>query len=462
MHLGVTEESAAAISNITMRNIYSHQCTQMLMIKTYPGGSGAVGHVKDSLFENFWAYDSTYGLDIDQYWQYKTTPNTGAVQLSDLTFNNWTGSVNDGVQRAPIVIRGSDIVPLKDITLSNFNMWTENKGKILNKCNNVYGTGYCAAQSTQSVLATFTTTATTTSPPAGYTAPTKPAWGLETGYGKTIPIPVYTPAAFWAPVSSGVASTAEVVVKSSGLAAITASAPVSSSTAVKSASSANSDMTSVSDLTTSAFASVKSSSSIEAISTSSVLSSFHTATSTAETVSSPETSILSVSVSHSSIISIISSTAITISKVDSSTSVEKTESISIIQVIVTVIPTPASQISSVDITTVSIADDDEKTFVGTSRASQTIATDLPCPTESTIIMVVTRTVLPYAATGSSDVPVAPTTLLTSLSTALVMTNTVVISSTITAGEEPSHVNTNPLDFSRFRHHHGHWTHGGRR
>ena len=34
----------------------------MLMIKTFPGGTGTVGYVKDSLFENFWAYDTTYDL----------------------------------------------------------------------------------------------------------------------------------------------------------------------------------------------------------------------------------------------------------------------------------------------------------------------------------------------------------------------------------------------------------------
>lgn len=34
----------------------------MLLIKTWPGGSGAVGYVKNSLFENFVAYDTTYGL----------------------------------------------------------------------------------------------------------------------------------------------------------------------------------------------------------------------------------------------------------------------------------------------------------------------------------------------------------------------------------------------------------------
>ena len=63
----ITSPAAAAeVSNITMRNVYSYKSTQMLMIKTFPGGSGAEGYVKDSKFENFWSYDCTYGLDIDQ------------------------------------------------------------------------------------------------------------------------------------------------------------------------------------------------------------------------------------------------------------------------------------------------------------------------------------------------------------------------------------------------------------
>ena len=113
--------------------------------------------------------------------------------------------MNNGVSRGPIVIRGSNIVPLTDIMLSDFSMWTVNENKILNQCKNVYGTGYCAATSTAAALAAFATTVTTTSPPAGFTNPTSPAWGVA-GYGITIPIPVYTPAVFWSPVSSGVAS----------------------------------------------------------------------------------------------------------------------------------------------------------------------------------------------------------------------------------------------------------------
>jgi rhamnogalacturonan hydrolase len=193
--------SGPAISNITMRNIQVYKNTNALMIKTFPGGTGAVGYVKDSLFENFWSYDTTYALDIDQYWQGHTTPDTGAVQISSLTFINWTGTVDDGIRRAPIVIRGSDIVPLTDITLSNINMWTVNSGKLLQQCKNVYGAGYCADKSTSGPLTTFTSTMTVTTPPPGYTPPVKLDWAVE-GYGTTDPIPIYTPPPLWPPAST--------------------------------------------------------------------------------------------------------------------------------------------------------------------------------------------------------------------------------------------------------------------
>jgi rhamnogalacturonan hydrolase len=69
-----------AVSNITMRNIYAYQCTQMLMIKSFPGGKGAAGYVNDSLFENFTSYDSTYGLDIDQFWNNIPRQTLGLLQ----------------------------------------------------------------------------------------------------------------------------------------------------------------------------------------------------------------------------------------------------------------------------------------------------------------------------------------------------------------------------------------------
>ena len=171
------------------------------------------------------------GIDIDQYWESHTTPDTGAVALTSLTFNKWTGTVDNGVSRAPIVIRGSDIVPLTDITLSNFDMWTVNQNKIENQCKNVYGSGYCAGTSTAGqTLTTFTTTVTTSTPPAGFTSPSSPAWGVS-GYGVTIPIPVYTPAVFWSPGSAVASGKAAVETSSS------ASVPASTTKAAVQSSS---------------------------------------------------------------------------------------------------------------------------------------------------------------------------------------------------------------------------------
>ncbi|KAG4418060.1 hypothetical protein IFR04_008797 [Cadophora malorum] len=236
--------TAAAVSNVTMRNILTYQCTQMLMIKTYPGGSGAVGYVKDSLFENFWAYDTTYALDIDQYWYNHLTPNTGAVALSGLTFSNWTGTMNKGSSRGAIVIRGSDQVPATDITLSNFNMWTVNGNSVINQCKNVYGSGYCAGKSTGIPLATFTTSVTSTVAPAGFTAPASPAWGVA-GYGTNIPIPVYTPAALWMPVSSGVAGSSVIASTSKvSVAAVKATSTSAAASTKKTSSTAKAATTS--------------------------------------------------------------------------------------------------------------------------------------------------------------------------------------------------------------------------
>lgn len=183
-----------------MRNIHTHQCTQMLMIKTWPGGTGANGYVRNSIFENFQAYDTTYALDIDQYWYGRTEPNTGAIAISDLVFRSWTGTVNNGISRGPIVIRGSNVVPLTNITLEDFNMWTENKNAVVHRCNNVYGTGYCARELKDDATTptSFSSTVTVSTMPTGFVKPTRPAWGVgATGYGVTVPIPVYTPAPRW-------------------------------------------------------------------------------------------------------------------------------------------------------------------------------------------------------------------------------------------------------------------------
>ncbi|KAL7271770.1 hypothetical protein RUND412_005451 [Rhizina undulata] len=229
--------SGSAIEYIHMRRIYVHQNTQMLMIKTWPGGTGAVGYVKNSIFEDFWAYDTTYALDIDQYWYNHATPDTGAIQLTGLEFKNWTGTVDNGINRGPIVIKGSDIVPLTNITLEDFGMWTVNKAEVLLTCRNVYGTGYCARSLASGATATaFSSTITYTTTMPGYTSPTSPAWGLgTTGYGTTVSIPVYTPAVFWSVASEAGTLAARAFVTSEATAVATGAPITTSSGAIPTA-----------------------------------------------------------------------------------------------------------------------------------------------------------------------------------------------------------------------------------
>jgi rhamnogalacturonan hydrolase len=165
------------------------------MLKTFPGGRGAVGYVTDSVFENFWSYDSIYGLDIDQYWEQHTSGDTGAVKLSNLVFRNWTGTVDNGVTRGVAMLRASNVVPATNIQLIDFKMWTKTGNKVVNVCKNVYGSGFCAKKGSGGKYAT---SAVSNSPPAGYTAPVKPRWALpDTGYGTAEAIPVVTPAPMW-------------------------------------------------------------------------------------------------------------------------------------------------------------------------------------------------------------------------------------------------------------------------
>lgn len=308
---------AAAVSNITMRNVYATQCTEMLMIKTYPGGNGAEGYVKDSLFENFFGYDTTYALDIDQYWQSKTTPDTGAVALSDLTFRNWTGSLANGIQRGAVIIRGSDIVPLQGITLEDFDMWSLYSNEVINQCKNVYGTGMCIQATTGT--ATYTTSVTSTVSPTGWTTPTAPAWAV-TGYGTTVAIPIYTPAVFW-PTASTAAASATITASASTVSSASSADPsavssVSSEAKVVSASSSVAALSS----TSASFASSAKAAAITASSSllSSVasISSTPSASSVASVVSSSKPiSVASTAVSSSIAVSsaVSSGTAVTAS-----------------------------------------------------------------------------------------------------------------------------------------------------
>ena len=70
------------------RNISVLAASEIVFIKTYPGGSGYVTNVT---WENFRSKACLYGVNLNQYWQQTFTPDTGAVALSNITFKNFSG-----------------------------------------------------------------------------------------------------------------------------------------------------------------------------------------------------------------------------------------------------------------------------------------------------------------------------------------------------------------------------------
>jgi rhamnogalacturonan hydrolase len=86
----------------------------------------------------------------------------------------------------------SDFIPAQNITIEDFSVWSESTAYIVNKINNVFGTGddiYGANDELETLLAgaiptTYTSTYTITAAPTGWTDPTYPAWAApSTGYG---------------------------------------------------------------------------------------------------------------------------------------------------------------------------------------------------------------------------------------------------------------------------------------
>lgn len=126
--------------NIVFDTIDAYENTQGLMIKTYPSAAGVnAGFVRNVRATNFRLWRSTYTAYIQQYWLSKTTPDGAGVQISDVTFDNWSGSNVYGYQRGAVVMVGSKFAPPHDIKISNFHIWSEKlHGAIgqLNKCSN--------------------------------------------------------------------------------------------------------------------------------------------------------------------------------------------------------------------------------------------------------------------------------------------------------------------------------------
>ncbi|KAK4703633.1 hypothetical protein P7C70_g2581, partial [Phenoliferia sp. Uapishka_3] len=134
---------AGNMLNIVVQDVEAFQCTNMLMMKSYPNGA-TPGFVKDVVFRNFTGIDNTYTLYLTEYWQNSaTSTDKSGVRFSNITFEDWRGSVDNGLSRGAVVLLGSAPAPAYDFNIVNFSFWTVNGKKIINKCSNTYGSGAC-------------------------------------------------------------------------------------------------------------------------------------------------------------------------------------------------------------------------------------------------------------------------------------------------------------------------------
>lgn len=170
-------------------------------------------------FENIRSKASLYGLDVDQYWQNKLTPDDGSVALRNLVFKNFSGtltststsaqrpantrigSVADGIRRPPLYLIANDLTFAENVTVEDFAIWTETGDYVVNQISNVFGYGddsYGPNNGLVSLAATgtpapYTSTYTVTASPTSWVAPSFPTWALpNTGYGSRSCLPATT------------------------------------------------------------------------------------------------------------------------------------------------------------------------------------------------------------------------------------------------------------------------------
>ncbi|CAE7162156.1 unnamed protein product [Rhizoctonia solani] len=184
-------KDGSVIENILFQNIENYQVTNAFMLKTYPGGASP-GYVKNVVLRNFTNIDVTYNAYITQYWQNSYAAGASNVQLSNITFSDWRGSVNHGGNRGAVVVVGSETNPPVNVNVKNFSFWTVNGNKVVDRCDSTYGGGSCikalSGKATPTQYAAVSATATAA--PAGWTQPSAP-WGIP-AYDLYKPIPVPT------------------------------------------------------------------------------------------------------------------------------------------------------------------------------------------------------------------------------------------------------------------------------
>jgi len=171
------------ISYVEYKNVYTQNANQMLMIKSN-GGSGTF---KNAVFSNFMGHSNAYTLDLDSAWSSMSTVAGNGITYENLTFSDWKGTATNGATRAPVQALCPSLVPCYDITISDFNVWTEAGSKVLQKCSNAYGTGACL--NTGSSYTAYVTTTKTITTVTGYSATTMPG-EITAGLGITTSIAI--------------------------------------------------------------------------------------------------------------------------------------------------------------------------------------------------------------------------------------------------------------------------------
>ncbi|CAE6523435.1 unnamed protein product [Rhizoctonia solani] len=178
-------KDGSVIESILFQNIENYQVTNAFMLKTYPGGASP-GYVKNVVLRNFTNIDVTYNAYITQYWQNSYALGASNVQLSNMTFSGWRGSVNHGGNRGAVVMIGSETNPPVNINVKNFSFWTVNGNSVVDRCSSTYGSGSCIkalpAKGSPTKYATVYVTATAA--PAGWVTPKAP-WGIPP-YGEEL------------------------------------------------------------------------------------------------------------------------------------------------------------------------------------------------------------------------------------------------------------------------------------
>jgi rhamnogalacturonan hydrolase len=141
-------------------NVYSWTCNQMILVKS----NGGSGYFMDSSFTNFIGHSNAYSLDINAFWTDLVLQDGNGVLYQNLTFDNFIGTAANGTQRAPIQVLCPDDTPCTDITISNFDMWTDEGESINYVCENAWGTGGCLSTGTADMSYAVTTSAITATP----------------------------------------------------------------------------------------------------------------------------------------------------------------------------------------------------------------------------------------------------------------------------------------------------------